>query len=172
MAQPTATTHPAARRDAERRSAQWPWARAGLSGLVAMLLPFTWVLQIDGCTQTLEGTRTGVDLLRSLYLEPLDLWLALVLLAFVVFAPRWAAMIPHASTRLVLHVAGLVSTAALAFEGLSLLFGAGEIRTLQPAGYLVLLALLASCFDAALRVVFGSIEWSAERVVATPLPSG
>src|SRR4051812_12900288 len=105
----------APRRSPAPRCARWPWARASLSGLVIALLPFTWVVQLDGCTQTVEGRRTGIDLLRDVPLDTLDVGLALFLFALVVVTPWWAGQVERSMTRVGLHFAGFVATAALAF---------------------------------------------------------
>jgi hypothetical protein len=151
------------RHDVPPRSARWPWARGGLSGIIAMLLPFTWVIDLDGCTASIEGRRTGFDLLRDLPFDALDLVLVVFLLTLAIAAPRWAGLAERSSTRLGVHIAGLAATAALAFEGLSLLFGRVEVRAIQPAGYLVLASLLGCFVDAIARVVLGTVEWNEER---------
>jgi hypothetical protein len=140
------------------RSARWPWTRASLSGVIGVLLPFTWVVQLDGCTQTLGRSSTGIDLLREVQLGLPDLALVLALFALVIAGARWAGMIRQAPPRLGLHVLSLIATGALAFRGLSLVFGEQVIRTLQPAGYLVITALVACVVDAVVRVVLGAQE--------------
>jgi hypothetical protein len=147
---PTSATFP--------KSLRLPWTRAGMAGVVASMLPFTWVLQIDGCTESVEGRATGYDLLSDLHFTTPDLALAVVLFLLVVFAPRaaWFAGKPRA--RLGVHVLGLVATAILVTRGVSLVFGTTQVRAVQPAGAIVLIAMAVAFFDAVARVAVGFME--------------
>ncbi len=154
------------------RSARWPWARAGLSAIIAAVLPLTWVVQIEGCSQAVGPTTsgpivgrasTGLDLLRDLEPSALQLGLALAVALIVLAEPTWSAMASRASSRVAVHLVGLLATAGFWLEGLTLVFGATGTRLVQPAGYLVLTCLFACLGDAIARVVLALFEWRAEH---------
>jgi len=140
------------------RSGRWPWTRAGLSGVVALMVPFTWVLQIDGCTEMVEGRATGYDLLRDLDFTWPDAALAAVLFVVAILTPKAAAFAETKRGRVWIHVAGLVATAVLVARGISLVTGTTQIRSVQPAGIIVLLALLGAFADAVARVARSTME--------------
>jgi hypothetical protein len=142
------------------KSLRWPWTRTSLSGVIALMLPFTWVLQIDGCSETVEGRATGYDLLADLHFTAPDLTLALVLFVVALFAPRAAWVAGGPKPRLWVHAAGLFATAILVARGISLVIGTTQIRSVQPAGLVVLVALVTAFVDAIARVAFGFIERS------------
>jgi hypothetical protein len=140
------------------QSLRLPWTRAGTSGVVALMLPFTWVLQLDGCTETVVGHATGYDLLSELHFTTPDLALAIALFFLAVFAPRaaWYAGKPRA--RLGVHLAGLGATTILVARGVSLVLGTTEVRAIQPAGAIVVVALAVAFLDAIARLAMGFME--------------
>jgi hypothetical protein len=145
------------------KSLRWPWTRVGVSSVVAIMLPFTWVLQIDGCTETVEGRATGYDLVSELHFTTPDLLLALVLFVVALFAARAAWIAGGPMPRLGVHVVGLFATSILVARGISLTLGTTQIRSVQPAGLIVLVALVVAFVDAIARVGFGFMERMDER---------
>ena len=152
----------AGRRQVERhrapRSLRHPWTRAGLSGLVLTMLPFTWVLELDGCTDSVRRSATGIDLLSELDLVPPDLALALVLSVVALLTPRAAAFAGGARNRVWVHALGLLATSVIAGRGILLVIGSTEVRTIQAAGLVVVSALVTALLDAIVRVGFGAME--------------
>jgi hypothetical protein len=126
--------------------------------VVFAMLPFTWVLQLDGCTETVEGRATGYDLLRDLDLTAPDALLVAMLALVALLAPKMATYAASRPSRTWTHVAGLVATGVLVGRGVTLILGTTQVRTVQPAGILVLLALLAAFVDAIGRVALSAME--------------
>lgn len=145
------------------RSSRHPWVRSGLMGLVPLLLPFSWVLELDSCGHTPVQTElTGTVVLGRFELEgwAVAVPVLLVLLLTPYLAPRVAALGP----RVLVHVLGLIA-ALLATWGafFVMLFSIFSERVFFGVGWIVFGCFVGSIVDALLRVVWSLQEWLRAR---------
>lgn len=147
-----------------RRSARYPAVRGGLSGLLSLLMPFVWVVDVSSCggDGPVQRELSGLALLGRFELR----WTALVLLTVVVSAvtPFIAARVTKAARELWVHVLGLVATGFFAWLGhMTMFFTIFSERDLRGAGVLVLVVLASMVADAVARVGFSARQWWASR---------
>lgn len=149
----------------ESRSTRHPWVRSGLMGLLPVLLPFAWVLELDSCGHPvpLETELTGTMIIGKFELEG---WMVVVpVLLVVVLTPFLAPRVQRPGLRVLVHSAGLV---AAVFAGwgafFAMFFTIFTERVPKGAGWVVLAEFAGSIVDAILRVVWSALEWRASRV--------
>lgn len=156
----------------EPRSARHPWVRSGLTGLLPVLLPFAWVLELDSCGHPvpLETEITGTMIIGRFELEG---WMVVVpVLLLVVLTPYLAPRVQRLGLRVLLHVAGLGAALFAAWGAFfAMFFTIFTERVPRGVGWVVLAAFVGSIIDAMLRVVWSAMEWRASRI-APRLRSG
>lgn len=151
-----------------RRSVRYPWARGGLSGLLMLLTPFVWVVDVSSCggNGPVQTELTGLALLGKFDLE----WTSLVLLsmAFTVLTPFMALKVTRAAWESCVHVLGLVATGFFVWLGhMTMFFTLFTDRSPYGVGVLVLAVLLALLIDAGARLVFSVQQWRRAAVRAS-----
>lgn len=133
-------------------------------GLVPLLLPLVWVLEVDSCGGSVptEKEITGTMVVGKFELEGWAVIIPVVLA--VVLTPFIAPRIEKLGWRVLVHVVGL---AAALFAGwgafFAMFFTIFSSRTAKGAGWLVLAAFVASLLDALLRAAWSTQEWLAAR---------
>lgn len=137
-------------------------------GLVPLLLPFVWVLELDSCGHAvpLEKEITGLMVFGRFDVEG---WLLLAAVMLVSVSPPFlAAKISHLGHRVWLHVAGLVAAAVAGYLSLfGIFFALFADRVVRGVGWLVLAAFAVSLVDAVLRVVWSTQEWLRARAITS-----
>lgn len=145
---------------------RWPALRGGLLGLVPLLAPFVWVVEVDSCGHAPRSSElTGVDVLTRM---DADGWaVAAPVLGLVVLTPWLAARLAAPGWRLLVHVVGLIASAfALWGAGMVLLFTIFSQRTPRLAGLVYLAAFLGLVVDAVVRVT-----WSVQALLHARRPA-
>ncbi len=137
---------------------RWPGLRAALGGVLPLLLPVPWVLEVKGCDGHGEPQlRTGVDLLAEL--PPASVAVVVLGLALLVALPFLARGRSPGRAAL-LHLAGVADAALLLWLGwMVLFFTIFEERTLKPAGAAVMGLLGALGVDALVRAGLSARAW-------------
>lgn len=143
-----------------RRSVRYPWARGGLSGLLMLLAPFVWVVDVNSCggNGPVQTELTGLALMGKFDLE----WTAWVLLtmAFTVLTPFMAMKVTRAAWEISVHVLGFVATGFFVWLGhMTMFFTIFTDRSPYGAGVVVIITLLALIADAGARLVFSVLQW-------------
>ncbi len=135
-------------------------------GLVPLLLPFVWVLELDSCGQPIPVATelTGTMVMGKFELEG---WAVVIpVLLVVVLTPFIAARVSLLGWRVLIHVLGL---AASLFAGwgalLATLFSIFTERMFHGAGWVVIASFVGSIIDALLRVVWSLREWMRGRAL-------
>jgi hypothetical protein len=140
-------------------------------GLVPLLVPFVWVLEIDSCGHSvpLEKEITGTMVVEGFGLEA---WMmSIPVLLAVVLIPYLAPRVQRLGLRVWLHVAGLVAAVLTGWTGFVIMhFAIFSERMVAGVGWLVLAAFAGSIVDALLRVVWSAQEWRAVRRASTTAP--
>ncbi|MDP3154637.1 MAG: hypothetical protein Q8N23_18305 [Archangium sp.] len=152
----------------EPRSTRRPWIRSGLMGLVPLLLPFVWVLELDACGHAvpLEKELTGLMVFGRFDVEGWLLVAAVMLAALI--TPYLAAKVSQLGSRVWLHVVGLVAAGLagyVAFFGM--FFTLFADRVVRGVGWVVLAAFALSFVDAVVRVVWSTQEWLRARALTS-----
>ena len=133
-------------------------------GLIPLLLPFVWVLDLDSCGHPvpLATELTGVMVMGKF---ELDAWMVVVpVLVLVVLAPYVATKIPRLGWRVLLHSLSLLAAGFAAWGAfMSMLFTIFSEREPRGAGWVVLGAFAGSMLDASLRLVWSTQEWVQAR---------
>ena len=146
------------------RSTRHPWVRTGLMGLVTLLLPFVWVLELDSCGHPVPMTTelTGAMVVGKFELQG---WMLVVpVLLLVVLPPYFALKIPRLGWRVLLHAVALVAALFAAWGAfMAMFFTLFTEREARGAGWVVLAAFAGSVLDASLRVVWSTQEWVRAR---------
>ncbi len=133
-------------------------------GLVPLLLPFVWVLELDSCGHAvpLEKEITGLMVFGRFDVEGWLLVTAVMLAALL--TPFLAMKLSHLGSRVWMHVAGLVAAGVAGYVALfGLFFALFADRVVRGVGWLVLAAFAGSFVDAVLRVVWSTQEWLRAR---------
>ena len=145
------------------RSAQNPWVRGGLMGLVPLLLPFVWVLELDSCGNSLTTTEiTGTMMFGKFDVEG---WLVVVpVLLAVIVIPFLAPRIPKLGWRVVLHGLGFFAAFFAGYCAFFVMFfSLFTERMAKGAGWVVLGTFAASLLDALFRLIWSTQEWLRAR---------
>ena len=133
-------------------------------GLVPLLLPFAWVLELDSCghSPAVETELTGSSFIAKFDAEA---WLIIgTVLALTVLTPFLANLLERPLYRLLTHLLGLVAPGFSAYgAGMLLFFSIFTDRQPRPAGWVFLGLFVLSSLDAVLRVVWSVQEWLASR---------
>ena len=135
-------------------------------GLVPLLLPFSWVLELDSCGHTpLQTELTGAMLIGKFDLEA---WAVVVPVALVLVLTPWlAARVARLGLRVVVHVLGLIAALFAAWGAFFLmLFSIFSEHAFYGVGWIVLASFAGSIIDAVLRVIWSTQEWLRARVLA------
>ena len=133
-------------------------------GLVPLLLPFVWVLELESCGHAvpIEKEITGLMMFGRFDVEGWLLVASVMLVALI--TPFLAMKLSHLGYRVWIHVAGLI---AAGFAGYGALFGMFFAlfadRVVRGVGWLVLACFLGSFVDAVVRVVWSTQEWLRAR---------
>lgn len=153
------------------RSARHPWVRTGLMGLVPLLLPFVWVLDLDSCGHPVPVVTelTGTMVMGKFELEG---WAVVVPVLLVVLLTPWLApRVPRLGLglRVLVHVLGLLAALLAAYGAFfAMLFAIFSERTFSGVGWIVVGSFVGSIVDAVLRVIWSTQEWLRARA---PAPS-
>ena len=141
------------------RSSRQPFVRAGLMGLVPLLLPFVWILELDSCGHApTETPITGLELVDKLHGDVWAIFLPAVLVCVV--TPFVALRLVAPLGRMLVHVLGLLAALLTGYAaGFVMFFSLFTNRTARGVGWLVIALFVASVIDAALRVVWSVREW-------------
>lgn len=148
------------------RSTRQPWVRTGLMGLVPLLLPFVWVLELDSCGHAPVQTElTGTMVIGKFELEG---WaVALPVLLVLVLTPYLAARVAKLGLRVLVHVLGLIAALFAAWGAFFvMLFTIFSERAFYGVGWVVLGSFVGSILDAVLRVIWSTQEWLRARAPA------
>ena len=148
------------------RSTRQPWVRTGLMGLVPLLLPFVWVLELDSCGHAPVQTElTGTMVIGKFELEG---WaVALPVLLVLVLTPYLAARVAKPGLRVLVHVLGLIAALFAAWGAFFvMLFAIFSERVFYGVGWVVLGSFVGSIVDAVLRVIWSTLEWLRARAAA------
>jgi hypothetical protein len=141
-------------------------------GLVPLLLPFVWVLELDSCGHPvpLETELTGVTVMGKFEVEG---WMVVVpVLLVVVLIPFLAPRVQRLGARVLLHALGVLATLFAGWGAvLAMLFTIFTDRTPRGLGWVVLGAFAASIVDAGLRFVWSLQEWLRARALAKTQPA-
>ncbi len=142
-----------------------------MMGLVPLLLPFVWILELDSCGHPVprETEITGTMVVGKFELEG---WLVVIpVLLAVILTPYFAVKIPKPEWRVVVHIAGFAA-ALLAGWGafFAMFFTIFAERMARGVGWVVIAALAGSIIDALLRVVWSIQEWLAARTASRSAP--
>ena len=143
-----------------RRSVRYPWARGGLSGLLLLLTPFVWVVDVSSCggNGPVQTELTGLALMGKFDLE----WTSWVLLTmfFTVLTPFVAMKVARAGWEIFVHLLGFVATGFFVWLGnMTMFFTIFTDRSPRAAGVLVIITLLSLILDAGARLVFSVLQW-------------
>lgn len=143
-----------------RRSVRYPWARGGLSGLLMLLAPFVWVVDVSSCggNGPVQTELTGLVLMGKFDLD----WTVSVLLtmAFSVLTPFVAIKVANAVGEIFVHVVGVIATVFFAWLGhMTMFFTIFTDRSPYGAGIVVIITLLALIIDAFARLIFSVLQW-------------
>jgi hypothetical protein len=129
-------------------------------GLVPLLLPFVWVLELDSCGHDvpLEKEITGTMIVGRF---EVDAWLVVVpVVLLVILTPFFAAKVPKLGWRVVLHGAGFLATLFAGYGAFFAMFFALFVeRVPRASGWVVLSAFIASIIDGLLRLIWSVQEW-------------
>jgi hypothetical protein len=154
------------------RSTRQPWVRSGLMGLVPLLLPFVWVLEINSCGNAAPATTeiTGTMVVGHFELEG---WLLIVpVVLLVLLTPFAANRLAREGLRVLVHVLGLVATALAGWGAtMAMLFTIFSEREAKGVGWVVLACFGGALLDALLRVVWSTQEWLKARALAKAPPA-
>ncbi len=146
-----------------------PWslrfpALRGLGVLIiSLLLPFEWVVEVDGCNQAPEVKRfTGAQLAGHFEADVAP-WVVLALAVMVAMPllaarlrPRWA---------MVAHLLGAAATGFSAWVAwIAVFFTLFAERTLRPAGLAGVVVVVLCVVDGAARPVLAVREWWKARL--------
>ncbi len=149
------------------RSARHPWVRTGLMGLVPVLLPFVWVLDLDSCGHPVPVATelTGTMVVGKFELEG---WaVVLPTLLVLVLTPYLAPRVAKLWLRVLVHVLGLIAALFAAWGAFFvMLFTIFSERVFFGVGWVVLGSFVGSILDAALRVIWSTQEWLRARALA------
>lgn len=151
---------------------RWPWLRGGLLGLVPLLLPFVWAVEVDSCGHAPRRTEeTGLDLVLELDAEA---WAVIVpVLLIAIGTPRLARALLRPGHRLLIHLGGLVASgAALWGAFMVLFFTIFSQRTPRPAGLAFLLTFVGAAVDAVVRTTLAARTLLLARRAGPPPPPG
>ena len=150
----------------EPRSTRQPWVRSALVGLVPLLLPFVWVLELDSCGQPAVPRATDITGTMVVGKFELDGWAVVIpVLLVVVLTPFLAPRIQRLGARVFVHALGLLATVFAAWGAFfAMLFTIFSERSPKGAGWLVLAAFAAAIIDAGLRFGWSLQEWLRSRV--------
>ncbi|MGV3624744.1 MAG: hypothetical protein ACO1OB_28245 [Archangium sp.] len=145
-----------------RRSVRYPAVRGGLSGLLMLLAPFVWVVDVSSCggNGPVERELTGLALMGKFDLE----WTAWVLAAMTVTVviPFIAVRIQRPGREVGLQLLGLVATVFFAWLGqMTMFFAIFSERVPRIAGVVVMGSFVAMISDAIARLVFSVKQWRA-----------
>lgn len=142
------------------KSSRQPFVRAGLMGLVPLLLPFVWVLELDSCGHAPVATQlTGLELVGKFNGDAWAITIPALLLC--VGTPFLAARLAAPGWRLVVHLAGLVAAGFSAYAAaIVMFFTIFSSRSARGVGWLVVALFVGSLLDALLRVF-----WSVRELV-------
>ncbi|MFO0598200.1 MAG: hypothetical protein U0228_23050 [Myxococcaceae bacterium] len=151
----------------ERTSERLPGVRGGLFGLIALLAPFTWVLEVESCAgkPPVETEYTGTQLFAKF---DADAWWVLIpTLVLCVLAPFVAREIARPALKLTVHVTGLLASAfGVWFGAMLLTFAIFSERKPHKVGWLVTVLLVGVVLDALLRLGWSVREWLQSRAAA------
>lgn len=146
------------------RSTRHPWVRTGLMGLVPLLLPFVWLLELDSCGHQvpLATELTGVMVVGKLELQG---WMLVVpVLLLVLLPPYFASRIPRLGWRVLLHAVALLAALVAAWGAFMVMFFTlFTEREPRGVGWVVVAAFAGSVLDASLRVGWSTQEWVRAR---------
>ena len=135
-------------------------------GLVPLLLPFVWVLEVDSCGHAVpfEQELTGATVVGKF---EVDGWMVAVpVLLLVVLIPFVAPRVQRLGLRVWLNALGVLATLFAAWSAfLVMLFTIFSERTPKGAGWLVIAAFTGSIVDAALRFGWSLQEWLKARAL-------
>ncbi len=143
-----------------RRSARYPWARGGGSGLILLVTPFVWVVDVSSCggQAPVQTELTGLVLLGRFDLG-LTSWLT-ACWAVAVATPFLANRVQRAGAEVWVQVLGLVATGLFAYVGMfGMFFTIFSDRTPRLAGVVVLSVFGAMVLDAVTRVGLSVRQW-------------
>lgn len=143
-----------------RRSARYPWARGGLSGLILLLTPFVWIVDVSSCGgQGPVATEiTGLVLLGRFDVV-LTSWLV-GCWALAVATPFVANRVQRAGAEVWVQLLGLVATGLFSYVGMfGMFFTIFSDRTPRLAGVGVISVFAAMGLDAVTRVGFSVQQW-------------
>lgn len=152
----------------EPRSTRRPGIRSGLMGLVSLLLPFVWVMELDSCGHAvpLEKEITGLMVFGRFDVEG---WLLVASVLLVMLGtPFVAAKISQLGYRVWLQVTGLLAAGLAGYVALfGMFFALFADRVVKGVGWLVIAAFVGSFIDAVLRVVWSTQEWLRARATSS-----
>lgn len=136
-------------------------------GLVPLLLPFVWVLDLDSCGhQAPVATElTGTMVVGKFELEG---WAVVVpVLLVVLLTPYLAPRVTRLGLRVLVHVLGLLAALFAAYGAFfAMLFAIFSERTFYGVGWIVVASFVGSIVDAVLRVIWSTQEWLRSRAPA------
>ena len=131
-----------------------------MMGLLPLLLPFVWVLELDSCGHDipLEKELTGTMVLGKF---ELDAWLVVLpVVLLVVLTPWLAPRVARLGLRVWVHVLGFLAALFAAYVGFfAMFFAIFSDREPRGVGWVVLGTFVGSVLDALLRVVWSTLEW-------------
>ena len=139
-------------------------------GLVPLLLPFVWLLEIDSCGSS--GIPKTTEITGSMIVGTFDVegWLLIVpVLLVVLLTPFLAPRVQRLGWRVVVHVVGFVGAALAAYGAFfAMFFTIFYTREARGVGWIVIALFLGSLVDALLRLGWSLQEWRASRLKAEP----